>query len=585
MYLIPLGSTEKVPHQLVPFDGPGNLKSTTFPPFDSGLIISCFLKLNSFLNLIGLENNRANLLLGLIIRQRPKRDFLPVVATESVRVVPESKPITIPTKVTRTTEEDEKLFLSSLAAPLKKELDKPLEKTEDEPVAESPEEPSATEESSSQEPQKPLRFLPGVLVGWGGELPPLPDFSDKPLLTGQDDTPNIQPAPKEDAATGHSKSPTATASRFIIKKKETKPVKSEAEMLSPDDAPALNDSSGKDPAEVAHHAPVTLKDKPPDVSTDDFLAGLSAAQSGTETENKESEGNSSLPSGSPAASDHTDGSKPPLSGILKKSSAYSPVNEVKSMVQQKDKGSLPDASSPKPVPVMSSTRREPVLPFHQGYLQLSQARHKPEENPTAAQSFLSKKTDHGVTQPGAGATLILNLPQVQGPQDISNTELDPVTAPAMPDYNSAAPSNTVSTTDTDDSSSQASSGLQPQNPESLSEPSGQISSLAKDYKRLDERYNDPWERPRNSEDRDHHGRHGYHKDSHHGKKSRHHDRERHSHEDKYRERSRHHEDRHGERRKEKHHSQDYGSHHKDRHRHRRDSDYENGRRSSKDSYS
>ncbi|XP_017268324.1 PHD finger protein 3 isoform X2 [Kryptolebias marmoratus] len=555
MYLIPLGSTEKVPHQLVPFDGPG------------------------------LENNRANLLLGLIIRQRPKRDFLPVVATESVRVVPEIKPIVITTKVTRTTEEDEKLFLSSLTTPLKKEMDKPLETTEGEPVAESSEEPLATEEPSSQEAQKPLRFLPGVLVGWGGELPPLPDFSDKPAPTGQD-VPNIQPAPKEDASTGHSKSPTATAPRFVIKKKEAKPVKSEPEVLSPDDGPDSKNSSGKNPAGAVHHAPVTLRDKPPDVSTDEFLTSLSAAPSGTGTERGESEGNSLSQSESQTASDHTDGPKPPLSGILKKSSAYSSVSEDKSMVQQKDKASLPDASSPKPVSVLSSTRREPVLPFHQGYLQLSQARHKPEENPTTTQSFLSKKNDHVMSQPGAVTTQILN-PQVQGPQDISNTEHDSVIIPALPEYNSAA-SNTVSTTDTDDSSSQASSGLQPQYPESLSEPSGQISSLAKDNKRLDERYSDPWERPRNSEDKDHHGRHGYHKDSHHGKKSRYHDRERQGHDDKYRDRSRHHghsDDRHAERRKERHHSHDSGSHHKDRHRHRRDSDYENGRRSSKDSYS
>lgn len=27
MYLIPLGAVEKVPHQLVPFDGPGNLNT------------------------------------------------------------------------------------------------------------------------------------------------------------------------------------------------------------------------------------------------------------------------------------------------------------------------------------------------------------------------------------------------------------------------------------------------------------------------------------------------------------------------------------------------------------------------------
>lgn len=537
------------------------------------------------MNLTGLENNRANLLLGLIIRQRPKRDFLPVVPTEAASVAPEIKPITLSTKVTRTTEEEEKLFLSSLTVPLKKELDKPLETTEDEPVAESSEEPSATEEPSSQEPQKPLRFLPGVLVGWGGELPPLPYFGDKPLPTEQDtSTPNIQPAPNEDASTGHSKSPTTTAPRFVIKKKEAKPVKSEPELSSPDDAPASDNSSGKDVVEVVHPAPVSLKDKPPYVSTDEFLSSLSAAPSGTETETVESEGNSSSQLESQIASDHTDSPKSPLSGILKKSSVYSSVNEDKPVVQQKDDVSLPDASSPKPVPVLSSTRREPVLPFHQGYLQLSQARQKPEENPIATQSFL-KKNDHGMVQPGAVVTQIQNPPQVQESQDISATELDSVFTPAMPEHNSAAHSTTVFT-DTDDSSSQASSGLQPQYPESLSETSGQISSLSKDYKPLEERYNDPWERPRNSQDRDHHGRHGYHKDTHHGKKSRHHDRERHSHDDKYRERNKHHshsDSRYGERRKEKYHSNDYSGHHKDRHRHRRDSDYENGRRSSKDS--
>lgn len=30
MYLIPLGATEKVPHQLVPFDGPGNRNTIIF---------------------------------------------------------------------------------------------------------------------------------------------------------------------------------------------------------------------------------------------------------------------------------------------------------------------------------------------------------------------------------------------------------------------------------------------------------------------------------------------------------------------------------------------------------------------------
>ncbi|XP_072247242.1 PHD finger protein 3 isoform X2 [Leuresthes tenuis] len=588
MYLVPLGATEKVPHQLVPFDGPG------------------------------LENNRANLLLGLIIRQRPKRDFLPVDMNESARIVPEIKPATNSTKVTTAPEEDEKLFLSTLTPTHKKETNKPLDTTEGEPVAESFEEPSATEEPGNQEPQKPLRFLPGVLVGWGGELPPLPDFGDKPATTGHP-TLKSQPAPKADAPAGNSKSPTAAAPRFVIKKKEAKPVKVESELSSPADASASKNSPGKDAAVAVHHASVTLKDKPPDVSTEAFLASLSAASSGaetgsaawtnkgsagllSETEKGASVGNSLLQSESQAASDHTNSSKAPLSGILKKSSAYSAVNEDKTMVLLKDKASLPDSSDTKTVPVLNSARKDPVLPFHQGYLQLSQARHKLEEqNQTAYQSFPSKKIDPGISQPGAILTQTPHPPQVQGTQvpcdtEASDSQQDSVKAAIVPANNSAAPlpsqqhpqapgsydytplPNALCTPDAGDQNASMPKA------EGHPEPSGPLPSLAKDYKRPDERYSDPWERPRNSEERDHHGRHGHHREFHHGKKSRHHDRER---EEKYRERSRHHghlDDRHAERRKERH-SDDYSSRHKDRHRHRRDSDYENGRRSSKDSSS
>ncbi|XP_041866223.1 PHD finger protein 3 isoform X2 [Melanotaenia boesemani] len=608
MYLIPLGATEKVPHQLVPFDGPG------------------------------LENNRANLLLGLIIRQRPKRDFLPVDANESARIVPEIKPVAISTKATTTPEEDEKLFLSTLTPLHKKEANKPLDTTEDDPVLESFEEPSTTEGPNSQEPQKPLRFLPGVLVGWGGELPPLPHFGDKPMTTGNDAL-KSQPAPKTDASFGNSKSPSAAAPRFVIKKKEAKPVKAELELSNPAGASPSNNSLRKDAAVVAHHASVTLKDKPPDVSTEAFLASLSAASTGSEpgnaasvnksdagllseTEKGTSEGNSLLQSESQAGSDHTNSSKPPLSGILKKSSVYSTVNEDKTMVLQKDKASLPDPSNTKPAPVLSSARKDLVLPFHQGYLQLSEARHKLEEqNQTAIQLFSSKKSDPSMGQTGAAATQILYPPEATCNAESSESQHDSVKVPAVPVHNSITPSpmlqqpqvsgsqdvtvdlppNTISTPNTEDKSSSLQTtqetsslsppGLQSQYHESQLESSGQVSSPAKDYKRLDEQYCDPWERPRNSEDRDHHGKHSHHRDTHHGKKSRHHDRDRekkhdYSHDDKHRERSRHHghpDDRHGERRKERQHSDEHSSRHKDRHRHRRDSDYENGRRSSKDS--
>lgn len=618
MYLIPLGATEKVPHQLVPFDGPG------------------------------LENNRANLLLGLIIRQRPKRDFLPVEINKTVRSIPEITPITVSTKDTQATEEeDEKFYLTSLTAAHKKEKDKPLNTTEDvdEPITESFEEPSASEETNSQEAQKPLRFLPGVLVGWGGELPLPPDVGGKPPTTG-DDTQKTQPAPKTEASTGgNSKSTTAAAprERFVIKKKEAKPVKAEPELSIQTDTSAANKPSGKDAAAAPHSASVSLKDKPPDVSTEAFLASLSTAPSGTETsstaaankgdscllsetEKGTTEGNSLLQADSQTASDNTNRSKPPLSGILKKSSAYSSVNEDKTMVLQKDKTSHPAPLSPKPVPVLSSSRHDPVTPFHQGFLQISQAEKKPEQQNQTIRSFLSEKEDPGMSQSGAMVTPTVYPPTVQGPQAVcypeaSQLQHNSITEPALPVYNSAAPfplqqqqpqvpgsynypsgppPNTFSTTQpqdqnhgtpwAQDSASHALPGPESQYPESYPEPSGRPPSLAKVNKRLEERYSDPWERPRSTEDRDH-GRHSHHRDSHHGKKSRHHDREKkhdRSHNDKYRERSRHHghsDDRYGEKRKERHHSDDYSSRHKDRHRHRRDSDYENGRRSSKDSYS
>ncbi|XP_029031057.2 PHD finger protein 3 isoform X2 [Betta splendens] len=598
MYLIPLSATEKVPHQLVPFDGPG------------------------------LESNRANLLLGLIIRQRPKRDFLSVDVNEPAKIIPEIKPITVATKETRGKEE-EKFFLSSLTTVHVKEKDKPLNTTEQvsEPVTESPEEPSAPEETSSQESQKPLRFLPGVLVGWGGELPPLPDVGGKPVITA-DDTPKTQTPLKIEAS--NSKSPTAAAprERFVIKKKEAKPTKAEPELSSLTDTSAANSSSGKDAAVVTHGVPLSLKDKPPNVSTEAFLESLTTAPCGSETsitasankgevcplsetEKEMSEGESLLLSTPQAPSDNTSSSKPPLSGILKKSSAYSSVNEDKSAVLQKDKANHPPPPSPKPVPALSSTRNDPLTPFHQ-YLQLPQTKNKPEEqNQTDAQLSSSGKDDFD-SQPGAVLTPSTSPPNEQGPQAapaqsvyIGAASL-PLQQPQVPGSYNCPTGPTPDTFTTplsldqnhstpwaQDSTSDALAMLQSQYSDSCPPPSDQTSSVAKDYKRAEERYSDPWDRPRSADDRDHQRRHSHHRDSHHGKKSRHHDREREkkhdrSSDDKYRERSRHHghsEDRYGEKRKERHYSDDYSGRHKEKHRHRRDSDYENGRKNSKDDYS
>ncbi|XP_056291994.1 PHD finger protein 3 isoform X2 [Pseudoliparis swirei] len=603
MYLIPLGATEKVPHQLVPFDGPG------------------------------LENNRANLLLGLIIRQRSKRDYLPVDMNETAGIMPEIMPIVISTKETRAKEEEEKKFLSSLTTPHKKEKEKPLNTTEDidKAVTDSVEEPAASEETNSLESQKPLRFLPGVLLGWGGELPPLPDVGGK-HATMADDTQKSQPAPKTEASGETSKSPAAAVprERFVIKRKEAKPVKAEPEVSTP--TCAADNSWRKVAAVVTHGAPVSLRDKPPDVSTEVFLGRLSAAQIGTEpsgsasanagdtgplsgTEKAPSEG--SAPS--QAAPAPTSSSKPPLSGILKKSSAYSSVNVDETTELHKGKASQLAPSSPKPGPVPSSTRNDQVTLFHQGYLQVSQAKIKAEkEKPTTAQSSASEKEDPGTSPAGATVTLAACAPPVQGPQAARSPEAselphDSGITPAFPAYASASlipsqpqvpasyeypagpppPFSSPPTQDQNHSAAWAEDGaphclpgLQSPYAESYPEPAGRPTSPAKDYKRLEEQYCDPWERPRATEDRDHHGRHGHHRDAQPGKKSRHHDREKKHERSHDRERSRHHghsDDRYGEKRKERHHGDEHSSRHKDRHRHRRDSDYENGRRSSKDS--
>lgn len=556
---------------------------------------------------------------------------------DAAKIIPETKPIAVSPEETRATEEDEKFFLSSLTVAHNSKKDKQLKTSEDtdtdEPVTVSFVEPPASE-TGNQESQKPLRFLPGVLLGLGGELPPLPDVGDKPA-TESDDTQKTQSAPKTEASAANTRSPTAAASRerFVIKKKESKPVKAEQEQASPAVTSVASNSPEKDAVGVTHGAPVSLKDKPPDVSTEAFLDSLSTAPSGTEAgssasvnnvsagplcqiEKGISEENPLSESKSQVAAAHTNSSKPPLSGILKKSSAYSSLNEEKTTVLTKDKSSQQAPLSPKPVLVLSSIRSDAVTPFHQGILQLSKAKNQVEQdNKTTVKSCTGEKEDcSSVTQP-------INLHTVQGPQttcytDASEPQHNSVPGPGLPVFDSAAaiPSQQQQpqvpgsyndpkdprTQDQNHSTECAKDTISPNVPgpqsqldESSSEQPGKPPSLVKDYKHVEERLFDPWERPRNTEERDYHGRHSHHKDSHHGRKSRHHDREREkkhdrSFDDKYRERSRYHghsDDRYGEKRKERQHSDDYNSRHKDRHRNRRDSDYENGRRSSRESYS
>lgn len=536
-----------------------------------------------FIKLTGLENNRPNLLLGLIIRQRPKRDFLSMDLTEPQRVIPEPKPIPVVPKETRTVEE-EKRYLTSLIVAHDKEKDKQLSAAEvvDEPIAETFEEPPAAE-SSSQESLKPLRFLPGVLVGKGGDLQLLPDVGVKPAAA--DDGPKFQQDPETEPLDGSTKSPTAAAPRFVIKKKEAKPVKAEQDATGPTNT-QTNQPPEKESAVLTRGAavtPVSLKDKPPDVSTETFLEGLSVAQSGPESSNVSSSNKgaavpqpqpekgpseeSPVSQTAPPPPPHTISSKPPLSGILKKSSSYCSANEDNTTVLQKDKASPPVPVRSQPGPGASSARSDAITTFHQGLLQISLGRNQQQEDNKGA----AHEKDLPVTPP-THPPVGVHFHSADGPQQTSDTEA------CDAQHDSAA-------------------AVQPQQPQVLgsadeddSDQPGKPPSVFRHYKQEEELYHDPWERPRNTEDRDHYGRHGHHRDSYHGKKSRHHDREREKkydrgHDDKHREKGRHHghsDERHGEKRKERQHSDDH-SRHKDRHRHRRDSDYENGRR--RDSYS
>ncbi|XP_041107613.1 PHD finger protein 3-like [Polyodon spathula] len=266
MYLIPLASSEKVPHHLVPFDGPG------------------------------LEARRPNLLLGLIIRQRVKRDFvvvLPVEAAEmaSNRSLPEKSKTDLPNEAAADEEKD----LNSLAPILLKHHNKPQQSSEDE--EEESKEPTSAVENVLQEPTKPLRFLPGVLVGWENQTSPL-DLASKPLsvddiLRSLLGTTGKVTAERNTLDTGtvsdspSNKSPplnTPRSDRFIVKRREIK-VKSEHNLqdsTSPTDGSKQRDYVDLENSRAT--SSVSLKDKPPDVSTEAFLANISPVK--TEEENK-----------------------------------------------------------------------------------------------------------------------------------------------------------------------------------------------------------------------------------------------------------------------------------------------------------
>ncbi|CAN8204668.1 unnamed protein product [Coccothraustes coccothraustes] len=282
LYLIPLGSSDKVPHHLVPFDGPG------------------------------IEIHRPNLLLGLIIRQKMKRQITAVSsvtssfadeAAESTlsSLPPEKKSKPSKPEVSHhdlaLEEEEENNFFNSFTTVLHKQRNKPQQSnTDDAPAVIEP-----MVESTKHEPPKPLRFLPGVLVGWENQ-PSTLELANKPLpvddilqsllgTTGQVyEHGKSEAGPSEDIPLLNEQ---ATLKEETMDVADITTEAGEAKTGLDDPQESTNAAATVDAAAVGTSSSarsagsligLSLKGKPPDVSTEAFLANLSAQAQNKETE-------------------------------------------------------------------------------------------------------------------------------------------------------------------------------------------------------------------------------------------------------------------------------------------------------------
>ncbi|NWS65736.1 PHF3 protein, partial [Crotophaga sulcirostris] len=294
LYLIPLGSSDKVPHHLVPFDGPG------------------------------IEIHRPNLLLGLIIRQKMKRQIT-AVASATSSFVDEASESTLsnlpPEKKSKPNkpevshhelaldEEEENDFFNSFTTVLHKQRNKPQQANiEDVPAVIEP-----LVESTKHEPPKPLRFLPGVLVGWENQ-PSTLELANKPLPV--DDI--LQSLLGTTGQVCENTKSEASPSVDIPLLNEQATLKEENMDVADVTTKVSEAKTGLDDSQEPTHATVTvdvsavgtsssarsagtlvglsLKGKPPDVSTEAFLTNLSAQSQNKETEeSKENDTKQLLP--------------------------------------------------------------------------------------------------------------------------------------------------------------------------------------------------------------------------------------------------------------------------------------------------
>ncbi|KAG8444874.1 hypothetical protein GDO86_009868 [Hymenochirus boettgeri] len=245
MYLIPLGASEKVPHFFVPFDGPG------------------------------LELHRPNLLLGLIIRQKVKRLHSTSLDDEpsgALLGTPVEKMSKIEFVNDDEEEDDENDFFNSFTTVLHKNRNRPPLSDTDEPQAVT----ECVPEPVKREPPKPLRFLPGVLVGWENPQSTL-DLASKPLpvddilqsLLGTSESTYDE----NQAVTGLAKYNKHCADEKIHEKEEAKNLDDKVVgMETTNDYTEESTINSSIPA--LNVQGFSLKGKPPDVSTDTYLSNL-----------------------------------------------------------------------------------------------------------------------------------------------------------------------------------------------------------------------------------------------------------------------------------------------------------------------
>lgn len=268
MYLIPLGASEKIPHFFVPFDGPG------------------------------LETRRPNLLLALIIRQKVKRQHSTSLDDDQLGTL-----LNVPEKKSRNDvdgddnnddddDDDENDFFNSFSAVLHKSRNRPQLSDNDEPQASV----ESVPETVKREPPKPLRFLPGVLVGWENPQSTI-DLANKPLpvddilqsLLGTTEStfehkPTVTKISDQILKVGKKqlKDESITTETIIDKDLEMDITPNTVEETKENPTPIILSQSGK--------LSVSLKDKPQDVPTEVYLAKISAWSSDETVEKGNSAG-------------------------------------------------------------------------------------------------------------------------------------------------------------------------------------------------------------------------------------------------------------------------------------------------------